>query len=345
MRFFIGTRAVDLSTSDGRDAWYGDARTAVLVGSLGTVSKLGNTNVQLPATVSNNRKDLIYARIDIDTAQTPVTRYVKAADGTEGTQNVSVFYKTTVTIGTVQGTEAATPVEPSLPSDTGSSYYIPLAYVSLGHPHTLTSLIEPSQIGEVAPILSVAPAAGGVDCKPLSLFSSQAYLTATWGAGLRPESFLPATMSGKVERVFGMDFTSGKLPIPINGYTTLDDSIDWRNRLFKSTFYVSNFSSSLAWDLPSPPIPAYSAGALLGTFMGQSFRSDTYGADAGGINPTNVHGHVAILNSATVSGFPSIVQFFVDGLTGALRAHISAVSPNTIIVGWIEATGPFTNAF
>ena len=345
MRFFVGGRAVDLTTADNRDLWYSDVRSAALVGSVGTVANLGNTNVQLAATASNNRKDLVYARVDIDAAQTPVTRYVKAADGTEGTQNISVFYKTTVTIGVVQGTEAATPVEPALPSDSGNSYYIPLAYVSLAHPHTLTSFIQPSQIGEVAPVVNVASIAGGVDCKPASVLSSSGYLTATWGAGLRPESFLPSSMSGKVERVFGFDFTGGKTPIPLNTYTTIDNSIDWRNRLFKSTFYVEAVGPHLPWKTGGTnPSPGFNGYNNLIVQMGQSFRSDTYGSLAGGIDPASSRGHVLLLDSATVSGFPTYMQFFVDS-SGALRVHISAASPNSIIIGWIEATGPFTNAF
>lgn len=347
MRLFVGSRSASFASADSREAWYGDARSAVIVGATSTVGKLGNTDVQLAATASNNRKDLIYARVDIDTAQTPVTRYVKAADGSEGTQNISVFYKTSVTIGVVQGTEAATPTEPALPSDSGNSYYIPLAYVSLAHPHTLTSFVSPSQIAEVAPILGVAPAAGGVDCRPLKLFSSTPYLTATWGAGTRPESFLPASMSGKVERFFGLDFTGGKTPIALNGYTTLDDSIDWRYRLFKSTFYVQA-SGVLGWQAggttPAPG-PNTSPTALnLYTQMGQSFRDDGYGSAGGGIDPASDNGHVLLLNSAQVSGFPSYFQVFVDINTGALKCHINNTTPNCLMVFWIEATGPFKNA-
>ena len=165
------------------------------------------------------------------------------------------------TIGTVQGTEASTPSPPSLPSDTTTAYYIPLAYVSVLHPHTLTSVIGPSSIVDIATVLGVAPSAGGIDCRPLSAFSS-----ITYGANYpRKDSFMPQCMFGKVERVFGFDFTDGKTPLALNGYTTLDDSIDWRNRLFKSTFYVSSRSDGTGSSRPTSVRRRRTCGSGTGT--------------------------------------------------------------------------------
>jgi hypothetical protein len=299
--------------------------------------------MQLSATVSNNRWDLVYARVDVDLSEAAVPRYVRGSDNNDDVEQLSIFKSCSVVIGVVSGLEATNPSIPDLPVDGAGAYYIPLGAVLLQHPFTLTTRILPKAIFEGnCPVVGVAPSAGGTDVKP----SSNAQSLGTWTpANGRPREYMPPSMTGKVERVFGWDYLLSHESVPLNATTVIDDSVNWQNRAFKVTVQVlpSGSSRALAWSgSASGTVQATPSGAEMTrnhVFMGQSFVNDVSAADASSV------GKICQLNNANVTEMASgssITLFVKD--TGELCAKLAATSPNAQLFFWIEATGPFSNA-
>ena len=353
-RVIVGTRT---EFSSDPETALADVRSQLLVGT----GSDGIFFIQLPATVANNRWDLIYARVDIDVDSSAVTRYVKAANGTQTTQAIPLYKNVSVTTAIQVGTEGATPTRPTLPSDTSSSYYVPLAYVYCGHPETLTSIVDKVDIVAAAPIAQIPSVLGGDDVRPANLLDSVAAASiatvaaSNWPSG-KPHAFLPSDMVGKAERFFALDFTAGTPTIPLNATTRLDDSVYWRERVFKCTIQTIK-NGKIAWsgaasgsNLAVPGV-SFSGGSNPGGLnqtnifvqMGQSFVNDTSGTI-----PT-AHGYVARLdtsncprNDANGSDFAasSYVRIYVDQ-NGYLQAQVSSTSPACVIFVWLEATGRF----
>ncbi len=310
------------------------------------------TSMQFAATVSSNRWDLVYARVNVDAAEPDANRYVKEASGNIGVQSVSLFKKTSITINKVQGVEASNPTRPSLPTDVGNSYYIPLGYVLVQHPHTLTSIIAANQIQECAPIAGIAPAAGGCDVQPCDYASRAAVSGGNTGipndwtpANGRPREYLPTTMVGKVERFIALDFLGGHASLPLNADTILDESIDWRRRFFKTTVcaYANGRIASVGnlAAVNTLPQPAGYDPTEAVTFMGQSMTNSLSAAYTipGGI------GRVATLTDSgvTLMASGSLIVLYVDSTSGALKVDVGSTNPTCILFLWIDATGPYSN--
>lgn len=324
-RAVVGTRTVVAGKEglrDIRSAVYADPSTT-------------SHAVVLDATAGNHRWDLIYARVDIDADQAAETRYVKGVDGAVAAQSVVTQVMTEVSIAVVEGTEAASPTRPALPSDGGGSYYIPLAYVLLAHPSS-GGVIPAYRIQEVAPIIQIASAAGGAPLAPCNqLFESDGLNNADWTvADGRPRTFLPPTMCGSIRRVVGLAWGASGDDVPLDSVAILDDSIDWRNRLIKTTFSVFGDNLAFSWGEGSEPTP------LQDSFveMASTFNdNNTYG----GLIPAGSFGAVADV-TPTRHGITasSRVILYVDS-GGRLCVQVSATSPGRGIVFWIEASGPW----
>jgi hypothetical protein len=249
-------------------------------------------------------------------------------------------------VGVVKGVEGPSPAYPALPADTwvtaqygAGSYYIPLAYVTLGHPFgSPTDIVIARMIRVVAPIIGVAPAAGGIDAGPANQLYTVSGLTTGWAPGSdRPREYMPATMTGDVRRFLALDFTGGHASLPLNATTVIDDSIDWRNRYFKTTVQVGSGGIAHADTAPIAPHPTGASPSLVFTFIGQSFAHDGYGTT----NPDQL-GHLAILNQATVQiAASSNIEIFVNQATGNLEAKCAVTSPASSLFVWIDATGPY----
>lgn len=308
----------------------------------------GTTTMQFPAITTNPRWDLIYARVDVDVDAASVSRFVKTGTTPATQQSIVTTKQTTVTIGRVQGTESSSATFPAIPADSGSSYYIPIAYVLLLAGHTLTTAIAKTNICESAYMLRVSPGTGGAHCKPASINSrvglSGAQLASTWTSSGRNHAFIPPTMVGKVEKLIALEFGATRTA-GLGVTTVVDDTIDWRNRLFKTTVFVGSISGSsytLAWNsggtafAPDGRLPSAATGGPV-VAMGQSFHQD---AGAAG-------GEVALLIAATVPQLAasSSVELYVDMTTGKLMVKVSATDPSAEIVFWLEATGQHNNAF
>src|SRR5690606_5860161 len=109
-RAIVGSRDT-VANIGHKDNWH-DVRSALHIPN---VSGQQYRNVQLSATASNNRWDLIWCRVEADIPSATKPRYVKSSGGTVISQNLIATKITTVTIGVNEGTEAASPVGPNLP--------------------------------------------------------------------------------------------------------------------------------------------------------------------------------------------------------------------------------------
>lgn len=329
-RAFIGP----ISPSSNQDA-YKNCRSGVA--TLATI--------QLPAIITNPRWDLIYARVDVDIDGPSVSRFVKTGTTPATQQSITTLKQTVVTIGRVQGTESTSATRPAIPADSGNSYYIPIAYVLLGAGHTLTTAIAKANINEAAPMLAVSQAVGGGGLSPVVVNTKTVVgLGSSWAVSGRDPSYLPATMTGNVGKIIALRFGATRT-IGLGASSVIDDSIDWRNRLFKTTTFVGSISGSsytFAWNsggtafAPDGRLPSAATGGPVIT-LGQSFHQD---AGAAG-------GEVALFIAASIPQLAasSSVEIYVDMSTGKLMGKVSSTDPSAVLLIWLEATGQHNNAF
>ena len=311
----------DEGTEGTRDA----LREIRLAAHTGQVGKLFQTELQIPAghgTVDNNRWDAIYAKVDIDVADGNVTRYQKVGDTAVNPINVSVVNRTKVTIGRVQGSYAANPTKPAIPSDGGGSYYILLGYYFVLYSHTLTSSIQAYWLHEAfAPVLS-SPANGGSRCMPANKAfhdSGYAWAVEQWDntAKLRPRTYLSPNMVGEEKRWIAIDAidTAGHVSASPNATTVLDDSIDWRKRYFTVIFEAAPVGGG------SDGFPHFSGNANL---FSSTYSPSTYLRAA-----QSFFENVSALTSAAATG--SLVAFFDS--TGT-----PAIASGAILVVYVRAS-------
>lgn len=346
-RVFIGSTS--LASSDAVDNWKG-IRSCVYTGSTtsltGTVAFTANSS-------GNSRWDLIYFRVDKDINASTVTRYVKAAGPpiTETPTSLATIKHTTVVIGTVTGTPSTTPALPALPSDSGGSYYVPLAYVRIPNGFTTTSTVATTDILGAAPIMNISKSTSACTMRPATAMYSPsgALLTksvggsADWGSGgSRPPTFLPPTMKGSESIIVALDCqsaTTANWSLPDG--SVLDGSTDWRNRLF--TCAVSSGGSSslhFAWETAGTaffPQAQAVGGVSTGAFfsIGQSFRDESGGSN---------RGYVAVLDDTnSLAATSTQLILFVDMTTGQLKFTTNGTLPAIMIVAIITASAPFAN--
>jgi len=341
-RAIIGTRV-----SYNPENWY-DVRTGMYVGS---VLDLATGH----ATVANPRWDLIYARVDIDLASSPEYRLVKAADGTISQQALSLYKRTTVSLGVVNGSEGASPVRPDLPADGAGAYYIPLVFVLIEHPFTTATVVPIDHIAEIAPVAQMSSATSAVTLQPANGHYSldptyvglyDQLLTRDWTvAAGRPQEFLPSSMAGGASRFFALDFITSPPSIAADHTAVLDDSIDWRNRLMWFTVYATREASNdFAWHtVAGSPTTALEPQGLVETGAGANGTAVFVG------NSFNAHlGVVCLRLSADdwdLFNVDSILNILVDGTTGYLLAenNFVATALNMKFVIKVDASGQFPN--
>jgi hypothetical protein len=327
---------------------------------------LGENTIGFVSTVANNRWDLLYARIDVDINGPSVDRVVKAADGTVGSQSLAVTKNCTVSLGTVTGQEAGSPIRPAVPADGGGAYYVPIAYVFLPHPYTNGQTIAKTFLHEVAPVIRP----GAPHCAPVAQLNGRNsqglsgtdkiwnQQTGTWDTNDRPpDGYLPATMVGEEKRLITLDFETGP-SVPLNATTLLDNSIDWRNRIFKFTYQIYSTPSPIefAWSgggtavevIPSTENTSLSTAgyARTGVDMGQSFRDSGVSGQTAGSAVILYLRHTGDGDfQGAMRGIPpsSTVMLEVD-IGGNLNVRVNNVNPACRIVVWLEATAPFHNA-
>jgi hypothetical protein len=232
-----------------------------------------------------------------------------------------------------------TPARPALPADSGTDFYIPLAYVFIPSSFGATTVAN-KWIQEVAPVIPIARATGATSIRPATwqntagspILSVDDFNTAT--GGHRGIGYLPSTFVGGEQLIITCSWnTTGPLNIPaLNGVRIVDTSVDWRRRLFKVMLMTSAAASALPWDGGGPI-----SGGAFDIGYGQSFRDDGTGGigTAGGLVAKQIGG---------VGQLDHAIDLLVDLSTGNLKMKVPAASPNRDVIIWLEATGQYANS-
>lgn len=326
-----------------------------------TVSISPGTTAWEAVSFSNNssgssRWDLVYCVLTKDSSEATVPRYVKTAGPPEAETltNISVVQATITALGVVTGTPSATPALPAAPSDGAGNYYIPIAYVRIPTGFTGTSTVLPTDILDVSPIASISKATGVAKSKPAgSLYkptgaplSRAVNGTSDWGvngATSRPSVFMPPSMVGMDVFYVCLDCLS-----PSNANwshldgSVVDDTIDWRNRIFTSFISTEGSTVSFPWE-PSPTswVPVASAattnttGSGLTFLMGQSFN-DEY---SGGLKADVI----ALTHSNSAVAASQSIKVYVDLSNGNLKFSSNSTLPAVKMQATIFASAQYPN--
>jgi len=295
------------------------------------------TAVQIPPTASNNRWDLVYARVDVDLDDPTASRLVRPGVAPPVAQNIVVSRQTKVTLGVQSGVEGATPARPAAPGDGGTYFYVPLAYVMLVHPFTSVSPVINSAIQEAFKPLVLSRALGAMSAQPATCHYKTAgavQAASPWNpANGRPVAWLPPSMVGGEIRLLAMTWVGSLATFALGTTVVIDDSVDWRKRTFEAS--ISAGASPFPWVNGSGAVPGVEAPVTLQ--HGQSFNDDAAGAIAA------CAGRVALLTPAKVPAMSagSSIQIYVDSSTGELKAVLGATDPNCAFFVKITASGPF----
>jgi hypothetical protein len=347
-------------TVPSRAAWR-DIRSALYFGQ-GSPS---SNKVALSLNPSGNpRWDLVYAQVSVDGPQNTLIRRVKdPSAGSISTPSVPQYLQAACTIAVVTGTTASSPTLPSLPADTPSTappvYNIPLAWIRVpagfgASSAVATGDIRPCAIGSdgSTPVSSyrslasgqIRPATGNND-------TSGTYATGfPWGAGasgVRPGPFMSPDWVGGDELMIEMDLMAGSSSgwSHQNG-TVVDDSVDWRNRIFP---FVLCQASALFKFANDPSGATTERFPLALNLVGSSSTiTNIQVANSCSADATLVAGGATLTeqtnsnNGQVTAG--TTVGLYVDMSTGALKAYIGGSgSPGCRLFFYLKASAPFPN--
>lgn len=327
--------------SDGQELAWTRHRTVTVVSNNGTA--LQNIIGLSPTDGTHRRCDLIYCKITLAGEQTSESRYLR--DPITGVVSITpllIQLSDTFELNVVEGapTTGTNPARPSLPADTATEIYIPLAYVFLPLSFGAT-VVNNARIHEVAPVLPMSRATGvSTMCPASALYNKDGdWLTQIdFNTTTRPAAYLPPTMTGAETRIVAFDWILGHTAPALNGNRIVDDSVDWRNRVFRWTATADNLGS-FAWAGGKVP-QAGDTSTTVETGIGQSFTDDgtVSISQAGGVVAKNIGGGVL----SGVIDHP--ISLFVDLSTGALKCKVPSSSPDAVVFVWVEASGQFANA-
>lgn len=335
-RAFIGSRTAE--ATEARDNWH-DIRSGLSVAEADT--DLQTTLTFAANSSGDNRWDLVYAAVAVDADDETVTRKQKDSSTLVISDQTVVITKISPVVVAIQmGTPSATPAWPAVPSDSGGTYYIPLAYVRIPDGFNGTATVAYKDIAPVAPVLRLSSATGA---KTLSIADQQYTVggsvistsdIAAWGNAntARPAAWIPGTASGGESLIVYADLTTGSESHADNAVV---DSRDWRNRLVKWTVALSNaigdvttslsFNSEFRFDdltangFQSGLGSTLSSGTAARTFL--SLTSDEMGS------------------STLIAGAGLVTLYADDSDSGKLKIHYSG-APNTKIMFWLDFSGP-----
>lgn len=349
-RAVVGTR--DTPANIGPLKNWNDLRSAIFVGP-------GGLSVQQPLqanTGAQPRWDLLYAQLQVDVPGTQVSRYRKDPSTEQVTVvQVAKSLVQTISIGVVQG--AVGGPKPQLAPDGGGTFFFPLANVRVPANFGPTSTVAATDIEELAPYVPLAATTGACTVVPANqqykeggtVLSSQAF---GWGSGGgRPGPVMPPTMSGCEARFVAIDVQA---PASANWshqhMSVVDDSRDWRNRLWRWFAMVTTNAQALyPWDRGNALLVravaangnVMQAGGMAFGF-GQSFVADGQNIC---VPPLSTNACVVAQLTQQNAGLPAneYVALAVDPTSGALRVFIDG-TPGVRCFFWLEASGPFANA-
>lgn len=334
-RAFVGSRAV---VASGAKANWRDIRSAIMLGSTTAL----DTAVALDATAGGvQRIDMVYAAVTVDANDTGVVRKVKdPVTGQITTATVTATKSTTVTLGVVKGADNVTAL-PSIPSDAGGTYYIPLAYVHVPASFSGATAVAPENVWEVAPPVSLAESSGASSLRVANGnwdHNGTVQTRAPFVFAGRTPAAMPSVASGSTARLIAVDLHSATKSH--NSGDIVDFSVDWRCRVFK--VYASGIASGSSPDFPwrttgANHVPSHAASKAWD--MGQSFTSDTTlpsGATGAAVCVFDNTSLPAIAGGASVA-------LYVDAADGNLRVDYSGTAPACKLFFWVEASAQMGN--
>lgn len=369
-RALIGSRT--LAATDAVANWQ-DVRTALSVADGATAL---TTQVSFAANATgNSRWNALYAAVSIDTNSTPTTRKVKNPGTALVTdESVSVYSRTSVTIGSVAGTAAATPTFPAIPADAGNIYYVLLGYVRIPTGFTAGSTVANKDIVDASASVTISAATGTSVLRPANQNSSATGAGVT-GAGTsvsngvikqsgtaaqRAAAYIPPSMQGSESIIVAVDFTNASSANwSHQSEAIIDDSRDWRNRLCRWVARVGTDSADAAkfpWQNNSsnmfPPstvnsqmpgyVPSSGSSALVHGF-GWTNATDTNTVElraSGAAAATTPAAGSNVPTAVMVSG--SYISIYADSTTGALKMHVDG-APLVACILWLDFSAQYPN--
>lgn len=326
-RAIVGSR--EAGTPDAVKGWR-DIRSAVFASNEGKgpsdPAMLQRIGIQAN-TSAHPRWDLVYARVDVDIeAEGAVRLHKDPATMAVMPKNIAPYKFTKVTVVVRKGDEEPSPKFPDIEADAGNAYYIPLAYVRVQAGFSGSTQLHRADIWEVAPVVTLAEAVGGNALKPANHhYKIGGNLVGDWpavgGEGDRPATFMPPTMVGGESRILLIEGNADIQP-----GTVLDDSVDWRNRFFRTTYQV--ISKVAAVTRP---------GAISGTTVPDGFYEDSKTSLGESIFKGEPENTVA-----TISTELSSFHLMVDRSTGSLIWGVPNALPagETLFI-WLEASAQY----
>jgi hypothetical protein len=147
-----------------------------------------------------------------------------------------------------------------------------------------------------------------------------------------------------VSRFFAFQWDHSPKTPAIGTPHVIDDTIDWRNRIFWThVFAHGGGSEHFAWSLggggvptATPSLSTFGVSQLIG--MGQSFKDDD---PTSSLVPSPA-GFVARLTNTILSNISNPVYVYVNLTDGKLMVS-APVDPTACVFIRIDASGPFTN--
>lgn len=310
----------------------------------------------------NPRWDLAYATLTVDANASSDTRFVKAPSASTGTPTSIVDrIVQTIAINVFAGTPGATPALPALPADNlaGGVFNVPLGYVWIPNGFGGASTVPIGNIAITAPIVPIAPQTGVINNGPVAAITpgggDPAIMTTSWGsAGTRPDSIVPSTMVGGLNRFVMID-ANAATPSIIDA-ATVDATVDWRKRFFLCHVQVGSavFASNSAGTHPVTPGNQLAQQATVNTYLsygsnvvicgGQSFvvdDNDIFGiVTRNGAFVASVYNNwpAGKYNCTSIAGGTAL-GLYVDTTTGALKCYVkNPVAIAARVFFWIQAT-------
>lgn len=351
-RALVGARTAEATSAI--DCWR-DIRSAIFVGTnMGGGESLTWSQTLTANASGSPRWDLVYAAVAVDANAASVSRYRKnPSTKVVSASSVVTQLVTTVTVGVVTGTPAATPSFPALPSDAAGVYYIPLAYVRVVNGFTGASVLNAKDINEVAPVVTlhhqgaVRPADGNVDGAGVSTSSSTSQKW-TGTTATQPKMYLQPSMAGGESLLVAIDLTdASSANWSHQDGAILDASRDWRRRLFRWQALVSTSSGGTpAWTTTSIGCPQGGQPHDLNTDDGGVSMTLGFGASFQTTTPPSTPADPAIVQLTSGTNVPNTVMtaatavsLRVDHSTGKLKLKVTG-APACWLLVWLDATAP-----
>jgi hypothetical protein len=340
-RAVVGSR--DIAANIGGVKNWNDLRSAIFAGpNLLSISLPLQSN-----TTAQVRWDLVYAKLQVDAPGQQVSRYRKDPTTEQVTVvQISKSLVQAISVVVLAGTPGGP--KPALPPDGGGTFFFPLAYVRVVPNFGPNSPLATTDIEELVPYVPLSTTTGACTLVPANqqykeggtVLSSANF--AWGGGGGRPGPVLPPTMSGANGLLVALD-VQGLAPSWSHASGGLvDDSRDWRNRVWRWHAMVSTLAAALfPWDRGGSAQHVVQATGNNPAFgFGQSFVPDQTLVTP----PLPLPGSLVALLTPQNAGLAanSYIALAVDPTTGSLFVFING-TPGVRAFLWLEASGQFPN--